>query len=294
MPRSTQASALALIDVAAGSCVLALGLIRRTARASARGTAVIARETGLAGIAFQGRAVAAAMAPRVTVELPDVVRQRGTTVRAGLSARAEALVEALVPVVLDLVLDQIDLTALVLTRVDIDAIAAGLDLDAAAARLDVEKVLDRMDLNEVVEQRVDLDRLAARLDVDQVLDRMDLNDVVERRVDLDRLAARLDIAAVAARLDLDPIIDRMDLIGLAEYVVDGIDLPRIIRESTGSVASEGLREVRSRSMEADQALAHLVDRMLLRRRASRNGRPRADENGSAPVPAPPAGGADAP
>src|SRR3954470_10005885 len=142
----------------------------------------------------------------------------------------------------------------------------------------IDLVLDRIDLNELVERRVDLDRLAAHLDIDKVLDRIDLDELVERRVDLDRLAADLE---------LDPIVNRLDLIGLAEYVVDGIDLPQIIRASTGSVASEGLREVRTRSMDADQALAHLVDRMLPRRRASRDGRLRADENGSAPLPAPP-------
>jgi hypothetical protein len=59
-------------------------------------------------------------------------------------------------------------------------------------------------------------------------------------------------------------------------VVDGIDLPKIIRESTGSVASEGLREVRLRSFEADQALSHLVDRILLRR----GGRPAPADEGT--------------
>ena len=134
--------------------------------------------------------------------------------------------DALVPVVLDLILDRIDLTELVLRRVDIDAVAAGLDIG---------KILDRIDLNELIEQRVDLDRIAADLDLD----------AVTARLDLDAIAAGLDVDAVAARLDIDRVMARVDLIGLAEFVVDGIDLPRIIRESTGSVASEGLREVRT-------------------------------------------------
>ena len=46
---------------------------------------------------------------------------------------------------------------------------------------------------------------------------------------------------------------------------------KIIRESTGSVASEGLREVRLQSFEADQALGRFVDR-ILQRKAGRDGR----------------------
>jgi hypothetical protein len=88
--------------------------------------------------------------------------------------------------------------------------------------------------------------------VDAVLDQIDLTELVVRRVDLDRVAARLD------------------LIGLAEYIVDGIDLPRIIRESTGSVASEGIRGIRMQSIEADQAVARFVDRLLLRREPRRS------------------------
>src|SRR4051794_1173946 len=285
MAPSSRASALAALAVAAGASVSGARVAGRLMRGPARRILPVARQAAEAG---------AAAAPRGVVDLVDRWRHEGGAARDRLRQRAEELFAAAVPMVLDAVLDQVDLTALVLRRVDLDAVAAALDVDAvagrldldtAAARLDVEKILDRIDLDALIEQRVDLDRVAAGLDVEKVLDRIDLDALIEQRVDLDR---------VAAGLDVEKVLDRVDIIGLAEYVVDGIDLPRIIRESTGSVASEGLRGVRTRSMEADQALAHLVDRMLLRRRASRNGRPRADENGSAPVPAPPAGGADAP
>jgi len=107
--------------------------------------------------------------------------------------------------------------------------------------------------------------------VDAVLDRVDLTGLVVRRVDLDRVVRELDIDAVVARADLDGVIARVDLLALAEFVVDGIDLPKIIRESTGSVASEGLRQVRLTSVEADRALAQFVDRMMFRRSARRDG-----------------------
>ena len=101
--------------------------------------------------------------------------------------------------------------------------------------------------------------------VEAVLDRLDLTELVMSRVDLDRIAGALDIEAIAHRLDLNALAARIDLIGLAEQVVLGIDLPQLIRDSTGSVASEGIAGVRMQGMEADQAIAHFVDRVLRRR-----------------------------
>ena len=59
----------------------------------------------------------------------------------------------------------------------------------------------------------------------------------------------------------------MDLIAIADYIVDGIDLPDIIRSSTGSMASETLRTVRLQSFDADAAAQRLVDRVLVWRRS---------------------------
>jgi hypothetical protein len=98
--------------------------------------------------------------------------------------------------------------------------------------------------------------------VDAVLDQLDLTEIVVQRVDLDK---------VVQQLDLDAVVARIDLISLAEYIVDGIDLPKIIRGSTGSVTSEGVRGVRMQSIEADEALAKFIDRLLLRRRPRRTG-----------------------
>jgi len=110
--------------------------------------------------------------------------------------------------------------------------------------------------------------------VNAVLDQIDLTELVITRVDLDRVVLHVDVDAVAARLDL---------IGLAEYVVDGIDLPKIVRDSTGSVASEGVRGVRMQSVEADEALAHFVDR-ILRRHSRSIGAPHPAGDGATPLP----------
>jgi hypothetical protein len=89
------------------------------------------------------------------------------------------------------------------------------------------------------------------------------------RRDLDRMVtAVMPVVAeeVVARIDLDAIIARIDIAGLAEEVIESIDLPEIIRESTGTVASEVVRGVRMQSIDADEVVARVVDRLFFRRR----------------------------
>ncbi len=96
--------------------------------------------------------------------------------------------------------------------------------------------------------------------VDLVLDEMDLNALVRERVDIDALAADIDI---------DAIINRIDLITLADKVIDGVDLPAIIRESTNSMTAEVMTDVRTQGERADDVVAGIVNRMLGRDRENR-------------------------
>jgi hypothetical protein len=151
-------------------------------------------------------------------------------------ALAEDVVTALIPRITYALLDQIDLTELVEERVDLDRIVRSVDLDA-------------------VVDRIDLDAIVARIDLNAIAERLDVNAVAER----------LDVDAVAARLDVEALVERLDLAGLARTVIDEIDLPEVIRRSTGVVASETVRGVRMQSIDADRAVAGLVDRLLGRR-----------------------------
>nr|WP_063006795.1 hypothetical protein [Nocardia kruczakiae] len=90
---------------------------------------------------------------------------------------------------------------------------------------------------------------------------VDLTAIVVDNVDLD---------AVAERIDVDKIIGRVDLVGLADTVIDGVDLPRIIRESTDSMSAEAVLGIRSQGMHADDAVAGFVGK-LLRRTPSESG-----------------------
>ncbi|GAA4347357.1 hypothetical protein [Angustibacter luteus] len=108
-------------------------------------------------------------------------------------------------------------------------------------------VLDRVDLTQVVRDRVDIDQLVAV-------------------VDLDGAVSRVDLDAIAKRLDIEAIIGRLDLVALTEEIMNALDIPEIIRESTTSVASGSVTEVRLQSISADEAVARVVDRFRLRRR----------------------------
>lgn len=85
-----------------------------------------------------------------------------------------------------------------------------------------------------------------------VLDELDLTEIVR-----DRLHAEA----------IEAVIARIDLIGLANEVIDGVNLPAIIRDSTSSVTAEVMTDVRTQGERADDAVSGFVDRMLGRRRA---------------------------
>ena len=163
----------------------------------------------------------------------------------GAEVAASRFVGALVPQVVDGVLNQLDLTALIAQRLDVDALAAAVDLNAVLDRIDIALIIDR----------IDVDAIVSKVDFDAVVSRIDLNQV----------AARIDIDEVASRIDLDQIISRVDLAGIASRVIEEIDLPEIIRESSGAVASETVRSVRMQGIGADRAIDSFVDRALRRR-----------------------------
>ncbi|WP_234834778.1 hypothetical protein [Mycolicibacterium stellerae] len=88
------------------------------------------------------------------------------------------------------------------------------------------------------------------------------------------------IAAVAAQvvelvldeIDLNDLIrERIDLIGLADEVIDGVDLQAIIRQSTATVTENVMSDVRSQGERADDMVSGFVDRLLGRAREEQDG-----------------------
>jgi hypothetical protein len=192
----------------------------------------------------------------------DMLADRGRRARVNAGDDLKRLVAVIAPAVVQEVLNTLDLNAIVHERVDIDDLVATVDIEAIINRVDIDDVVRRVDLDAIVD-RIDIDIVAKRLDIDAVAD----------RIDLDRIVERLDLDKVVARVDIDAVIDRVDLVALAEEIIDGIDLPEIIRESTGSMTSEVVRDVRIQSIEADERVTRIIDRLLRRGRARQTDAP---------------------
>jgi hypothetical protein len=333
--RSAAAAALAappaehrhdLIDSAAhlavGAAWWATGPLRLGARLTARTAEALLSEARHRSRWLHTRTQGRPGDTRGTVELLIQALLRPVITRVVDAALAELDLTAIVleNVDLDAIAAQLDVEA-VIHRVDLDGIVATVDLDAAVARVDVGAIIDRVDVDAIVGKvdldaivnRIDVDGIVGKVDVDAIIDRVDIDGIVAgvdldsivMRLDLNKIADglaldplvakvnlmavvdRLDIGAVVAKVDPDPIVARVnfdaamnqiDLIGIAQRIVDGIDLPGIIRDSTGSLASEAVHGVRVQGQHADDAVGQLVGRVF-RRRAALNGSP---QNGSPP------------
>lgn len=103
-----------------------------------------------------------------------------------------------------------------------------------------------------------------------IVDRIDLKPIVERAISelnlTEIVLQNVDIDAIVAKADLEPIIDRLPLTDLASYVVEQIDLPAIIRSSTGGIAIDALSSARVASMAGDALVGRISDAILLKRR----------------------------
>ncbi len=235
--------------------------------------------------------------------LVEGLAARGRTTESTANREMERLIAAIVPPVVDEVLATLDLNEIVAQHVDIGAIVDTVDIDAIVDRVDIPHIVQRLDLNEIVAgldlnsiiDRVDIAAVAARVDVNAIADKIDISAILDRvnidaiaaQIDLDAIASRIDIDAIAGRIDIEAILNRVDIVAIAEEVVDGIDLPEIIRESTGSFATEAVRDVRMQGIEADEAVARLLDRLLLRRKRRHTdapGEPRSLEGEPEPPP----------
>jgi hypothetical protein len=86
------------------------------------------------------------------------------------------------------------------------------------------------------------------------------------------------VEELVARVDFEAVIDRIDVATIARQVVDDMDLPDLIRDSTGTLASEGVVGLRMQGIEADERVSKIVDKVLLRRNARKTQvQPHADE-----------------
>lgn len=141
-------------------------------------------------------------------------------------------------------------TAVALTEATLRA-TVGSVLDRIVPAL-ADAIMSRMDLTDIVLSNVDL-----RPIVIKALDEIDLTEIVVDRVDVNRIVDQADINSV---------IDRVPMLQIADYIIEEIDLPQIIRESTGGVALDAFTTTRVSAIRTDEILSKVVDTVLLRRR----------------------------
>ena len=78
-----------------------------------------------------------------------------------------------------------------------------------------------------------------------------------------RLLGRL-LDEVISSVDINQIIERVDVDALVEGVLADIDLPAIVRESTGALTSDAVQTARMTGISADEAISRALDRFLRR------------------------------
>lgn len=116
----------------------------------------------------------------------------------------------------------------------------------------VDAIVSRLDLTDVVIRNVDL-----RAVVTAALDEIDLTQIVVDRVDVDQIVAKADI---------DAVVDRVPMLQIADYIIEEIDLPQIIRESTGGIAMDAFTTTRFSAVKSDEVLSKIVGTLLFRRK----------------------------
>ena len=81
------------------------------------------------------------------------VDERGQRERIDAEDVAGGFADVLLPAVVEVVVDRIDLTAIVVDRVDLDAVVERLDVDRIVDRVDLQRAIDRISINEIVAMR---------------------------------------------------------------------------------------------------------------------------------------------
>lgn len=160
------------------------------------------------------------------------------------------------------VIDQIDMDALALELLDrikvdplMEQMVEKIDIVEAVGR--VMEVLPADELVAEVLSHLDMESL-----ISKALEQVDLTDIVVEKVDLATI-----VNAALDRIDITSIVmNRVDLPLIANTVIEEIDLTGTIHEYSGSITTEMVHGARISSVDADRAIAKLVDRFTFRRK----------------------------
>lgn len=126
---------------------------------------------------------------------------------------AEAFVDALVPRLVDVMIDRLDLTELVLERVDLDRVAGSVAIGRLVERVDPMTIVDRLDVNSVA-ARVDVEQIVGRLDLVAiargVIDQLDLPEIIRGSTETMTAETRDGVRVQGMRADrfVSRLVDR--------------------------------------------------------------------------------------
>jgi len=85
-------------------------------------------------------------------------------------------------------------------------------------------------------------------------------------VAVNAVVSRIDMNEIVAQADITPILDRVPMTEIADYIIEEIDLPSLVRESTGGVADGLLGTLRFQAIQTDNFVSDIVDRIFFRRK----------------------------
>jgi len=85
-------------------------------------------------------------------------------------------------------------------------------------------------------------------------------------VAVNAVVSRIDINKIVAQVDITPILDRVPMTEIADYIIEEIDLPSLVRESTGGVADGLLGTLRFQAIQTDNFVSDIVDRIFFRQK----------------------------
>src|SRR5512132_1799962 len=219
---SSKTNAPFAVDALLGAAALAMGAAVLATRHFARAAAPLGR------VVLHPPFVNKRLHP---ARLVEALAHRGSEARTSTRGDLNRIIAAVVPPVVYEVLDNLDLTALVLERVDIDTLVSAVDVEAIVDRVDIAAIVERLDIDAVVSdvdidaivRKVNIDAIASQLDIDAIVSRVDVDAIVSQ-LDIDALVSRVDVDAIVSQLDIDAIVSRVDV----DAIVSQLDIDALV------------------------------------------------------------------
>jgi len=142
------------------------------------------------------------------------LNDRWATARPGAEELAGAFAAELIPEIAGAVLDRLDLTELVLERVEFERILDAIDVDSVVAEVDLDAIVTRIDVNEVA-KGIDVAAVVERIDLaalaEQVIAEIDLPEIIRASTMAVSSQTMRTVRVVSAEGDraIQSVVDRL-------------------------------------------------------------------------------------